>query len=418
MTFFNPDEIYKALRSVPDFDGNPNVLTRFIKICDQLVVDIIKDDPTFKLNNLCLINSILNKITGPAATTLNANGIPDSWAAIRTVLINNFSDQRDETALYNDIANSTQCNSTPQEFYNKCQNLFSTVMTYVSLHENVPTTIEAKRDLYRNLTLKAFIRGLKEPLGSRIRCMRPDSLEKALEFVHEEQNIMYLQHKSEPVHDRRPAQQLNTLKPTGTLPTLPKFNFPSTVPSWRVPNIPPPPPRQHFRPPFRFDIPQMPPRAPYLPSRTQQMFRAPPPNYNPSKNVFRLPPRNDQPQPTSSKPMSGVAHYFPKTLPPTMTGHEWRHYGNPPPSNYFKTREINFNNSEDYNDSYYYPDTADYYYETPDTAYDHCYNFYPDYYYDYYYTEGQQENVPAETDKTPAIEESNFQKVEKEPIPR
>ncbi|CAH1634756.1 unnamed protein product [Spodoptera littoralis] len=30
------DHIYKALRLVPEFDGNSNVLTRFIKLCDQL----------------------------------------------------------------------------------------------------------------------------------------------------------------------------------------------------------------------------------------------------------------------------------------------------------------------------------------------------------------------------------------------
>ncbi|XP_028041295.1 mucin-1-like [Bombyx mandarina] len=70
-------------------------------------------------------------------------------------------------------------------------------MAYVSLHENVNTTIEAKRELYSKLTLQAYLRRLKDPLGYRIRCMRPASTEKALEFVQEELNTLYLQHRNE-----------------------------------------------------------------------------------------------------------------------------------------------------------------------------------------------------------------------------
>jgi hypothetical protein len=146
------DTIFKALRLVPEFEGNPNVLTRFIKLCDQIVIDFASPD---ELNNLALINGILNKITGPAARLINSNGIPTDWIGIRNALINNFADQRDEAALYNDLALLTQGPGSPQEFYEKCQSLFATVMTYVTLHESVVTTIEAKRDLYKKLTLQA-----------------------------------------------------------------------------------------------------------------------------------------------------------------------------------------------------------------------------------------------------------------------
>ncbi|XP_026328981.1 uncharacterized protein LOC113236966 [Hyposmocoma kahamanoa] len=107
----DPDTIYKALRPVPDFDGNPNVLTRFIKICDQIVITYVSPNAGSELANLCLINGILNKITGPAASIINAHGIPDNWLSIRNALINNFADQRDETTLYNDLSLSTQVNS-------------------------------------------------------------------------------------------------------------------------------------------------------------------------------------------------------------------------------------------------------------------------------------------------------------------
>lgn len=391
----DPDTIYKALRPVPEFDGNPNVLTRFIRICDQIVIQYLRNEPTAELTNLCLLNGILNKITGNAARTINSNGIPESWQGIRSALINNFSDQRDETALYNDLSLLSQGNNTPIEFFDKCQNLFSTIMTYVTLHETVATTVEAKRDLYRKLTLQSFIRGLKEPLGSRIRCMRPPTIEKALEFVQEELNIMYLQQRNENfekrTHNTTPQQhpavhKVSNLAPLTPTPKL--FNFTQPQPSWHKPlMMMPQQPQQAafhqptFRPPAY--------HQPRMPTRTQQMFSAPPPNYNPSQNAFRFTPRNPIPQNTGPKPMSGVSHYATKALPPALTGHDWRKFGNPPPTNYFKTRELNYNEIADCNDTYYYPEP---YNEMTDYCYD--YNTYdanqiePEYYDMYAYESG------------------------------
>lgn len=79
--------------------------------------------------------------------------------------------------------------------YDQCQTLFSTKIAYVTLHETVPTTIEAKRELYQKVTMQPYVRGLKEPLGSRIRCMRPPTTEKALQFVQRELNIIYIQQR-------------------------------------------------------------------------------------------------------------------------------------------------------------------------------------------------------------------------------
>lgn len=398
----NPDSIYKALRPVPEFDGNPNVLTRFIKICDQLVLQYVRDDPSHELSNLCLINGILNKITGSAARTINSNGIPDNWQGIRDALINNFSDQRDETALYNDMSLLTQGSSTPQEYYDKCQTLFSTIMTYITLHENIGTTIEAKRVLYKKLTLQSFVRGLKEPLGSRIRCMRPETIEKALEFVQQELNVMYLQQRNESIPERRNPNthqmHANHKIPHAVPMTTPKgFSFPSAGSSWHKPM--PPQQQQPWRPPFQHN--QIGQRAPNMFSRTQQMFRAPPPNYNLQSSVFKLPPRNPQAQYTGPKPMSGVSHFVSKPL--GLSGHDWRKTGNPPPSNYFKSREVNFNEMLEHDDNYNY---SDYYYEQPD---------YCDYndYYDYYnYDQTELDYYSCEPDNGQCQDANNSNRLE------
>lgn len=343
------DSVYKSLRLLPEFDGNTNVLTRFIHLCDQLVAAHIKPGPDYELSNLCLINGILNKITGPAARTINSNGIAENWASIRSALINNFADHRDETALYNDLSLLTQGSNTPHEFYERCQSLFSTIMTYISLHENVATTIEAKRDLYKKLTLQSFLRGLKDPLGSRIRCMRPETIEIALQFVQEESNVLYLQQRSQHFPERKPQS-------TGAdnsfnqgfkiMPNQPPMNAMSKPFIYNMPPGPSRAPPQMYQPnwkpmPMHFNQNQG-------PTRTQQMFAARPPNYNQQNNSFHMQPRNPPTQNfTGPKPMSGVSHFSTKPLPPT--GHDWRKFGNPPPSNYFKTREMNFNDCYSYN---------------------------------------------------------------------
>lgn len=352
------DTIFRALRLLPEWDGNPSVLTRFIKLCDQLVLAYMNPAPGNELKNVAVINGILNKITGPAARFINTNGVSEDWNGIRNSLINNFSDQRDETALYHDLALLSQGQTTPQEYFEKCLNLFNIIMTYVTLHETVETTIEAKRSLYKKVTLQAYLRGLKDPLGSRIRCMRPETIEKALEFVQEELNTLHIQHRNESI-----SQKKSPLNFQPYINSIPQAS--SSGPRFHGPSLALPPPQLTWRPN------QFQNRGP---TSTQLMFRAPPPNYNQQSNMFR----SNRNMPSGSvfsppRPMSGISNFVSRPLPPS--GRDWRKYGNPPPTNYFKTREMNFNNCYDYGfqpygnpehydyNNYSYP----YYYETEDS---------------------------------------------------
>lgn len=406
------DTIFKALRLIPDFDGNPNVLTRFIKLCDQIVAQYTKEQN--ELINLALINGILNKVIGPAARLINANGIPNDWLGIRNALINNFADQRDETALYNDLALLTQGHSSPQEFYERCQSLFSTVMTYVSLHDTLQSTINAKRDLYKKLTLQAFLRGLKDPLGSRIRCMRPPSIEKALEFVHEESNTMYMQYRNDHSLYRKPEQKVPV--PFNFRPPMPQplhtplHAFNTNLPGPSRPYQPSKPQMPQLPSPNQFKLPI----NPSMPTRTQQMFSAPPPNYRQQSAVFRMPPRH-QPPFQGPKPMSGVSHFVSKPLPPS--GWNWAKQGNPPPSNYFKSRDINMHECSNYDYDYYeqygYPE-----YNYCEDYYDQHFNTYPygpTYEYDPTQTSDLNNEYEPQTieDQSPPSTEEDFQNAPK-----
>lgn len=420
------DQIYKALRLLPEFDGNQHILTRFIHLADQLVLQYMSADPQFALSNAALINGILNKITGPASRHINSNGIPETWEGIRGALINNFADQRDESSLYTDLSVITQGNSTPQEFYEKCQNLFGTIITYISLHETDAGAIESKRSLYKKLTLKSYLRGLRDPLGSRVRCMRPDTIEKALEFTQEEMNTLYMQQRNDQLPEKK-SQSTSSMHSSNPyklsfsnpqpvmLPPPRAFNFPapnnfSSPNNFSMPNNMPGPSRNfNFQPPRPMPVwrPQMP--ANRGPTRTMQMFSAPPPNYRQSD--FRMPPANRGFQPptgTGPKPMSGVSHFVSKPLNPTRVPHDWSRHGNPPPSNYFKTREINFNEYYD-PQCYYEPNYDCYTYHDLPESYDYnTYDYNPTYelYNPNYLPDYLPATVEETTDETPTPDDN------------
>lgn len=399
------DQVYKALRLVPEFDGNSNVLTRFIKLCDQLVLQFIRNGPEYQLTNLALLNGILNRIVGPASRTINSNGIPETWEGIRSALVNNFADQRDETSLYNDLALLKQGSATPQEFYEQCQNLFSTIMTYISLHETIASTIESKRTLYKKLTLQSYLRGLRDPLGSRIRCMRPDTIEKALEFVHEEINTLYLQQRNDHGPEKKPQPQ-HQVSPKPFYGFKPPFFAAPTAP--RSFNLPPRPfnmPGQSR--PFTHQVQQPVPiwrnQPPQYrgPTRTQQMFGSPVPENRPQAQESKTP----NPRPTTSstpQPMSGVSHYVARPFAPRAP-HDWSRAGNPPPSNYFRVREFNYN---DFNDQLQYEYYNDYFNNV---------EYYPHEYFDYNnYVYPSEYEQPQFTDSYVIEEVKDVQSPEKE----
>lgn len=346
------DTIHKALRNVPEFDGNPNVLIRFLKLCDQLVQTYINPAPGHDLINLSLLNGILNKITGPAGRTLATNGTPSTWQGIRNTLVNNFSDHRDESALYTDLSILIQGSDTPQMFYERVQNLLSTIMTYVELHETVVTTVEAKRSLYKKLALHSYLRGLNDPLGSRIRCMRPNTLEDALQFAQEELNILYLQGKNKPTPSRNMAPFTAPIARSQmfSAPTVVKPQFPPHLPFAQnshlhtfMTNRNPPPMQRMF---------QQNPNNPG-PSRTQQIFRAMP--RSDMSTGFKIPPRaqfsRQNPPYNQGQPMSGVSHPVARTLPPTRPN-SWQNQGNSHAN--YRPREMHMNETQNPYESCFY----------------------------------------------------------------
>lgn len=183
---------HEYLNCVPNFSGNPNELNEFLATADSIVETFFDRQNPHNFINVFILKSIQNKITGDAKVAVNIQHCA-TWEDLKTALKRNFSDQRDEVCLIRDLVLSKQGSDQPKDYFEKCINLLNLLCSYVDAHETLATSKETKRTLYNKLTLKTFLAGLKEPLGSSIRAMRPNTMQEALQYINEENNIRYCQ---------------------------------------------------------------------------------------------------------------------------------------------------------------------------------------------------------------------------------
>lgn len=181
------------LNCVPTFNGNPSELNRFLSVCDSLIQTFYDVNNPANFRNTYLLNSLISKLEGNAKVIINIQGCK-TWLEVRNALQNNFGDQRDETCLNRDLVMMRQFpQEKPQHFYERILNILNLLVNYIDSHEETNESKQLKRTLYNNLALKTFLSGLKEPLGTTIRCMRPTTLSEANQLVIQESNFQYLQ---------------------------------------------------------------------------------------------------------------------------------------------------------------------------------------------------------------------------------
>lgn len=276
-----------ALTVIPDYDGNANQLHRFITTCEVVLTQYFDVAQPNHFNNQVLLHSVLNKLKGKAEEVVTINGV-FSWNDIKQVLIKNFADQRDENCLNRDLINMRQENETPQEFYNRCMHMLSTIINYVNLHEQDENQKICKREFFSTQTLKTFLSGLKDPLGVTIRTMRPEDMPTALQYIKEEENIHYLQKRQGPQYNFQKPLELNKFGPHNLPPRPVAF-----------PNL--------NRPLYseRSNFSQNNYRPVYPNPYENNQWNRPQYPYNPSRQ-FSRPQSNNKPGP--SKPMSGFSY--------------------------------------------------------------------------------------------------------------
>lgn len=333
MAQFKPE----YLNCVPQFDGNPNELNRYLSTCESLISSFYNAAEPDCFQNVYLINSLIGKLKGNAQLVVNIQNVT-TWDELKNTLRRNFADQRDESCLNRDLVMLKQHpNEKPQQFYDRCLEILNLICNYVDMHEQTADARQLKRNLYNNLTLKTFLSGLREPLGTTIRCMRPTDLNQALQFVTQEDNVHYFQNYPnrnipKPMHTNKPQMQQKHFNNLGQRNFMPPFNTHTQNNHFRAQNWFP---NHNF--PNQFN--QMQFRPNFQPQKfptNSQVFKRPqgPPNQNvfsPNQNVF--PSNQNVFQPNRNVFQPNQFKTFPKPTPMSVSTRQTFNSNKPGPSN-------------------------------------------------------------------------------------
>lgn len=178
-----------VIKDLPKFDGNPRLLYEFVSNVEEILLFIKGTDNTPQ--GQILLRAIRNKIDGQANEVLNMYGTPLNWDDIKRNLISHYSDKRTETSLIRDLHSLKQYGKPLEKYFSEVMEIQSALYNNLSIHENERAVINAKRELFSEMCLNSFLSGLREPMGSTVRAMRPGSLALAFEYCIGEQNIHY-----------------------------------------------------------------------------------------------------------------------------------------------------------------------------------------------------------------------------------
>lgn len=380
MAQFKPE----YLNCVPQFDGNANDLNRYLAVCQSIVDTFFIANQPNNFQNIYLLNSIIGKLTGNAKLILGTQNVT-TWDQLKQTLNRHFADQRDEACLNRDLVMLRQTSEQPSQFYDRVMHILNLLCSYVDNHEVDQNAKNLKRNLYNDLALKTFLSGLREPLGTTIRCMRPKDLPEALQFVTQEYNTQYFQNMSKNQQKQPPQQQFKA----NTQQKYNKFNtFNANTPNnafaqQRFPSQP-----VHVRPDYNKIQQRFPTNAQVFKNKNQTNVFKPGQN----KNFTRPTPMSTTTRQTNfaTNPQQPSGNnYFQVTQPRNFVSEELYH-----------TNTANLNELAENNQETYYESEFD-----PQQGYDYSDNYNLD------SNNDLQTAEIVEYDTAGTSEESNFQMV-------
>jgi hypothetical protein len=191
----------KDLRDmIPEYDGDQSTLFDFIEAVNFAIENV----PENQQNAIIFI--IKSKLVGKARKFISSRQLRE-WNDIKDLLISHYGDCRDTEGLLYDLTSTFQkSNETPRAFAQRIENLLTKIRSSVALNNELNQAARnALNSSHEKIALKAFLAGLSDPLGSIIRCQKPNTLEQAEQFLIEEENITYLKNfkSSKPsLHDQ------------------------------------------------------------------------------------------------------------------------------------------------------------------------------------------------------------------------
>lgn len=295
----------KLLDIVPKFDGNPLELSSYLETSNKLIITYWNSEIVDCVQNLTLIYGIYAKLIGKAREVYSIC-VSKDWKTVKSALIAHFGDQRDENGLLFDLDQLRQhANESSLQFYTRVMSNLSALHNYVDTHTDTTdiNTFRVKKDFYNLHALKIFLAGLKEPLGSTVRAMKPKDLAEARQYIISESNIRHIQNPNRFEGNQnqfKPKHQIRTSNNPHQNLFLPNYQY---LPNYN--NTQP----QQFMPQNQASFPRGPINI--------QPRPVPPQHFPTNRQVFG-PPKN----PTNVwKPNPQRAQYLPKPVPMSGISH-------------------------------------------------------------------------------------------------
>lgn len=178
---------------IPDFTGEPEILSQFLDRCQELIDHFFDANNVDSYTNKSILNNIRAKIKGKAAVGI-FNSPLNTWDEIKTALIANFDDKRDEEHLILELGKLQQgTNENPFDFHARVYRMFTLLVAKMnnSADQYTPTTLK----LMERVALRGFLMGLNEDIGRLLIIKGPTDLNDAIRILTNEYQFPNLRKK-------------------------------------------------------------------------------------------------------------------------------------------------------------------------------------------------------------------------------
>nr|CAA04049.1 Gag protein [Drosophila melanogaster] len=182
-TALSATDILAFVKELPTFDGTPGQLDKYITSVEEIIMLIRGTDQT--PYGLLTLRAIRNKIVGRADEALNLANTKLIWDDIKSNLLRLYSSKKSEATLLGELQ-SLPDNLTLGQLFFGLSRIRSQLISITSNSGQSATIIEAKKTLYDEVCLNAFISRIREPLKTVIRLKDPKTIETAYELCQGE----------------------------------------------------------------------------------------------------------------------------------------------------------------------------------------------------------------------------------------
>lgn len=178
-------DMMNLIEKVPPFKGDPSDLHEFIS---RIRTYVVLARPEESVHTDLIVRAIRDRVQDKAHEALKLYGTPNTWGAIEDNLTLHFADRRDEDTLLKELYDLRQGNEKFEIFFAKISNTLNALKSWARL--NRPNVANQKVEDYDSIALSRFTKGLRQPLGSYVRCMKPNTLAEARRICIEEQTCV------------------------------------------------------------------------------------------------------------------------------------------------------------------------------------------------------------------------------------